>query len=413
MPARLRPSGWPSTRPLPIDDRRGDLNDPAERARIKADAERLHGLLVDARAGGQPRRDPDARTLETLIADWQGSGEWKDNKPRTNRGYEESIREIRFWVAQDNPDPVDINARDVEDFLSIYDDRPTTRYHVRKALRLVMKQAIKRKWRSDNPVNEVRAAMPKSRVVIWEQADVDHYVWAALAAGNPDLAAIILMEWEIGQRITDLIAFRRGAEYLPAEGLFSFSQSKTAENVAIPVSGRLRAVLEHIRRDGSMFLFHDATSARSTAAEVLDLLASGNLSRVAMGQVLGISDVAVGKALRKLQVGGYVRIENGRPVVLRPVYQEVARPFADVSRLGHVFADVRDRFVLPSGGRHLVLRALRHSCVVQLARAGCTVPEIASITGHAPASVEEILRIYLPRDSTVAMNAQRKRGLIA
>jgi hypothetical protein len=50
--------------------------------------------------------------------------------------------------------------------------------------------------------------------------------------------------------------------------------------------------------------------------------------------------------------------------------------------------------------------------VVQLARAGCTVPEIASITGHSIASVEQILQRYLPRDSTVARNAQVKRGLI-
>lgn len=55
---------------------------------------------------------------------------------------------------------------------------------------------------------------------------------------------------------------------------------------------------------------------------------------------------------------------------------------------------------------------LRHSCVVQLARAGCTVPEIAAITGHTLSSVEKILSHYLPRDSQVARNAQIKRGLI-
>ena len=60
----------------------------------------------------------------------------------------------------------------------------------------------------------------------------------------------------------------------------------------------------------------------------------------------------------------------------------------------------------------LVLRQLRHSCVVQLARAGCTVPEIAAITGHSISSVGRILSVYLPRDSTVARNAQVKRGIV-
>ena len=77
----------------------------------------------------------------------------------------------------------------------------------------------------------------------------------------------------------------------------------------------------------------------------------------------------------------------------------------DEQRLGHVFAAIRTR-------SDLQLRALRHSCVVQQARAGCTVPEIASVTGHSPFSVEQILRKYLPRDNQVAWNAQRKRGLI-
>lgn len=52
-------------------------------------------------------------------------------------------------------------------------------------------------------------------------------MWAALAAGNPDLAAIILTEWEIGQRLADTVLFRRGAEYLRDQGVFSFDQSKT------------------------------------------------------------------------------------------------------------------------------------------------------------------------------------------
>lgn len=358
VPARNRPSGWPSTRPLPTVGRRGDLSDPAERARIRADAERLHDELLAARRGGEVRVDPDARTVETLIDDWRRSQEWKDNRPRTNKGYDESLKGIRRWAANYAPDPVTMTAMDVETFLALYDDTPTTRYHVRKALRLVMKQAVRRKWRLDNPVDEVKVSAPKSRVMIWEQADVDLYVWAAIAAGNHDLAAIILTEWEIGQRLTDVVLFRRGADFLPAEGLFSFAQSKTAENVTIPVSDRLRGVLAHIKRDGSPYLFHDAATGR---------------------------------------------------------------PYRDVDRLSHVFADVRDRFIMGpndaapriAGGRRLVLRALRHSCVVQLARFSCEIPEIASITGHSPASAAEILRTYLPRDSTVAMNAQRKRGLIA
>lgn len=59
-----------------------------------------------------------------------------------------------------------------------------------------------------------------------------------------------------------------------------------------------------------------------------------------------------------------------------------------------------------------MLRFLRHSCLVQMARASCEVPEIAALTGHSLPSVTTILSHYLPHDDKVARNAQTKRGLI-
>ena len=84
---------------------------------------------------------------------------------------------------------------------------------------------------------------------------------------------------------------------------------------------------------------------------------------------------------------------------------------ADDIAAAKVFAKVRT-MVVSAGGRALKLKELRHSCVVQLARSECTVPEIVSITGHKISSAEQILQKYLPRDSRVAENAQRKRGIV-
>ena len=64
------------------------------------------------------------------------------------------------------------------------------------------------------------------------------------------------------------------------------------------------------------------------------------------------------------------------------------------------------------GARPLKLKELRHSCVVQLGRSQCTVPEVVAITGHKISSAEQIIQKYLPRDSQVAENAQRKRGIV-
>ena len=120
VPARLRPSHWPSTRPLPIEGRRGDLSDAAEVARIQNDARRLYAELMSARTGA-PKVDPNARSFTTLVEAWKSSQAWKDNKPRTNKGYEECLREIKAWETANNPDPAALTVPDIEAFIGIYD----------------------------------------------------------------------------------------------------------------------------------------------------------------------------------------------------------------------------------------------------------------------------------------------------
>lgn len=357
-PPRLRPSGWSATIPLPRQPpRTGNLEDAAEVARIQADAAALYAAYQAARAGCGAPAEPEARTIKTLIATWERSESYRACKPRTQKGYADLAREIQAWADAHprQPDPTLMRKPDVEAFLRLYDDRPTQKWQVRKALRMVMQQAVDLAWRSDNPVANVKVAMPKTKVDIWEAEDVEAHVWAAIFAGQPWVAAMILTNWEIGQRPTDAILFKRTTKpdqegYLASEGAFRFRQSKTDGTVAIHVSARLQAVLEACKVEGSPYLFHDGATRR---------------------------------------------------------------PFPDVDRLSHVFEEIRPHALEHRpDGRHLLLRALRHSCVVQLARAECEVPEIAAITGHSILTVGKMLSVYLPRDATVARNAQRKRGLV-
>ncbi|WP_342745218.1 tyrosine-type recombinase/integrase [Vannielia litorea] len=58
----------------------------------------------------------------------------------------------------------------------------------------------------------------------------------------------------------------------------------------------------------------------------------------------------------------------------------------------------------------LTFHDLRGTAVTRLALAGCTTPEIATITGHSLKQVETILDAhYLSRDAKLALNAIRKR----
>ena len=357
VPARLRPSGWSPAIPLPrTAERRGTL-DAAEVAAIRSDAEALYGALMQAKTGDTVR--PPERSLSTLVDALQRSPEWAALSDKTRVGYETGFKKILAWSKScGHPDPTALPRSAILQFLSSFDAgtepdgtarvaRHTAKKHTAAVLRLVLEQAINKGWRTDNPARGIRIKVPKTKATIWEQKDVDCYVKAARDTGVPSIALIILLEWEIGQRLTDVRAFRPGAEYDAERGVFSFRQSKTDEPVSIEVSMGLRAMLAEAG-DGHLFLFRNERT---------------------------------GKA-----------------------YTE--------NRLSKTFAWVRVAAV-KAGGRPLILKQLRHSCIVQLARAGCTVPEIAAITGHALTSVNSILSVYLPRDTAVARAAQVKRGIVS
>ncbi len=55
--------------------------------------------------------------------------------------------------------------------------------------------------------------------------------------------------------------------------------------------------------------------------------------------------------------------------------------------------------------RDLEYRDLRRTAVVRLAEAGCSVPEIAAISGHELKRTLQILETYLPRNATMAQHA--------
>lgn len=345
VPPRLRPSDWSATIPLPVNGARtGNLSDASEVARIKADADELHGRLLKARRG---IKEAPKRSLKVLVRQWQSSSDWNDLARTSKQHYEAYIRNILPWAeAAGEPDPTTLTKAAVEDFLKLFNDRPSTKKHTLKALRLIMNQAVDLGWRTDNPCDRIKVKAPTSKASIWEASDVDMYVERAEVMGRTSIALMVLLEWEIGQRVTDLRSFRDGVQYHPADGVFRFWQSKTDSYVTIPVSPKLNELLA-AAVEGQMFIFRDESTGKSYTAE----------------------------------------------------------------RLVRVFSEVRAK-VLEHKGRPLKLRWLRHSCVVQLARHGCEVPEIAAITGHAPSSVMKILSTYLPRDNTVAWNAQAKRGLV-
>lgn len=199
-----------------------------------------------------------------------------------------------------HPDPAGLRKGDVEGFLALLDHAPTTRRHVKVVLKMVLDQAIDMGWRTDNPFGRIKMSAPDTQVTIWEQAYVEPYAWAAIAIGQPDMEKLLLMEWEIGQRLTDAHLFRYGEEYGLARGVFSFAQGKTGSKVTVRVSNRLQVMLGD-RHAGRLHLFHDARFGRPFARLI--------------GGCLEADDIAASKAFAMVRA---VAVKDGaRPLKLK------------------------------------------------------------------------------------------------
>ncbi|WP_045318841.1 MULTISPECIES: hypothetical protein [Brevundimonas] len=82
------------------------------------------------------------------------------------------------------------------------------------------------------------------------------------------------------------------------------------------------------------------------------------------------------------------------------------KPFTGVE-LTKAFTRIRKQ--LRGFDQKLQLRQLRHTVVLELALAGCNIPEIASITSHSLETVHHTLKHYLSKNTELANRAMEKR----
>lgn len=113
--------------------------------------------------------------------------------------------------------------------------------------------------------------------------------------------------------------------------------------------------------------------------------------------------------------------KTGRPVVI-PVIGPLAEAPETAPRVAtvivaderglpwsaHHFRHVFKRIMRAAGVEGVRFQDLRRTAIVRLAEAGCTVPEIAAISGHRIDDCQRILEVYLPHTRRLAESALAK-----
>jgi hypothetical protein len=308
-----------------------------------------HGEIVRARAVGiQTTPVAKRNTLADLLRDWLASAHVATLSAKTRDGYRKQVNAIltrrdggRELIADA---PVDcLEKPEIYEFIQ-YQIRARGLY-MGRASRAVLQAAFQwgstsSVWRlKHNPAAGLKFEKPAGRIVIYSDAEIRSLLAAADRLGRPSIGDAVLLGLFTGQRQGDRLALEDAGLL---DGRRMFRQSKTSAVVGIPETPQLRERLAAAKARTALIALRRGTRPASI-----------------------IVDETTGVAYQS--------------DTYRKVFGQIrAAAATEIAAL----ADKRDQ-------------DLRDTAVTWLARAGATLPEIASITGHSLASIHNVLKHYL------------------
>lgn len=181
-------------------------------------------------------------------------------------------------------------------------------------------------------------------VVLWTHDHIAKLTALFDQRKHPDMATLMYLAYETGQRLGDLRQLRYGLDY--ENGALHFLANKTGQRVMLKLPPYLVERIESRRRR---------------------------------------------------EKGLLILSKRGKPYT--------------TTSLAAYFRETLE--LTQWDGPVLKLRHLRHTAVVNFARAGCTIPQIASVTRHSLKAVHQIVAHYLPQDPVLADQAMALRAGVA
>ena len=221
-----------------------------------------------ATASGKRIRPPPApkgRTVEDLINDYLNSSDFKRLRENTQSDYRFKSYAVLYKPEDRRAQHKDKTAREREPFslapaaaIAPHNVKAFFEYLVGARGLVMARQAIMllssaykwgrldASWRlQTNPCNAIGMPKPKPRVMVWDVAEVRAIVAAADAIGEPELGDAVLLALFSGQRQGDVLAFT-GAGV--SDGVIRLTQAKTGTRVEVPIITPLAARLEQMQR---------------------------------------------------------------------------------------------------------------------------------------------------------------------
>ena len=315
-------------------------------------ARELNRKVTAWREAGAPRRRPQssgpkrhAQSLAALWALYEKSPYFARLRASTQADYRSKAR---VFVGRFGNEPA--AALTTQHMSLWWQHLYETRTHaiangVIAVLRLTLTYGSSIGWVQGNACSKLRMVGVEARRVIWTPDEAAAAVAMADYLNTPSVGDAIIVALHSGQRQADVLSLE-----LPETvgGRARFVQAKTGQRVTVPLTPQFEARLA-------------AIAARRVRVPVADPI-------------------------------------FGRRVVLR----EDGTPY-DKHSFGKAWRPVRDLVAetMPDFADKLFLD-LRDTAITRLAEAGCTMPQIAAISGHKLNTVNQIMEHYLALNDQMA-----------
>ena len=331
-------------------------------------------LVRCAEMDAEPARSgPPAGSFGELCALYLSDPRHLKLAPKTRLEYRRHIELMRgMW---EQVPATGITRKVVRALHAQFQDRPWQGNAVLRTLRLVMNFGINElelPGLLKNPADSPSLYETRPREQIWDQPRIDAFM--AAAGRYPALRRAFALLLYTVQRPSDVLTMARPMIYQQdGRTWIRLRQAKTGMLVDVPCHARLAAELADDDAAKALLLVPSPTGRPwsyrnfSRAWDKARTLANWHIAREAL------------------------RARGGLPSRARPKEREAAKRLIRELMLGD-----------------LQRRDLRRTGMVQLAIAGATTPQIASLSGHKIDQVQGILDTYLPRSGSVALGGVEK-----
>jgi integrase len=335
----------------------------------KADAVGLHAPPAGASLADAAKTLPQSpHCLGAALAAYQASDTFGALRPATQRDYRIKLRRLVDVIGADVP-----LAAITADHMRALRDRLITDGHtwmaqgVLGASRALFRFAVlELKWLKSSPFDgwattnaeRKRLPLPRARFVTAEEEAA--LLEACDALRLDGLADAILLGLSTGQRETDILLM--SPNQITPDGRVRLKQSKTGATLAVKLTGAMQERLAAMR-------------ARAGRTDRLIINSETGKPYVPLHE-----RAAIAKAKTTGQAPAPTTHANHDRYRRFNRHWCQAREAAAVKCPSVATAQFRD---------------LRRTAITRLAMAGCTIPEIAAVSGHTLQSVHTILKTYL------------------